>query len=82
MGLFDNTIKKARKRWIGNKIQCKPVVIFIKSVDETYHFESARAASKYVGQCENYFTELLRRGGENKRFKVKQTKQDAERRER
>lgn len=71
IGLFDNAIKNARERWIGNKIQCKPVEILIKSINKTYQFESARAASKYVGQSENYFTELLRRGGENKRFKVK-----------
>lgn len=74
IGLFDNAIKKARKRWTKNKIQCKPVKIFIKKSNKTYQFESARAASKYIGQCENYFTELLRKGGENKRFKVKQIK--------
>ncbi|MBA8773108.1 endonuclease [Staphylococcus schleiferi subsp. coagulans] len=72
IGLFEKARKTAKERWKGNKLQCKPVKIFIKSTNEELTFESARAASRYVRQCENYFTELLRRGGENKKFKVTQ----------
>lgn len=72
IGLFDKSKDVARKRWKNNKLQCKPVEVIIKNSGEVLNFESARAASKYVGQCQNYFTELLRRGGENKKFKVKQ----------
>lgn len=70
IGLFDKTIKTHRERWKGNKLQCKAVKIVIKETNEEFIFESAREASRYVGHCENYFTELLRRGGENKKYKV------------
>ena len=71
-GLFDKAITTAKQRWIGNKMQSKPVEIIIKSSNNMLRFDSARDASKYIGKCQNYFTELLRRGGENKKYKVKQ----------
>lgn len=70
LGLFNNSIKASRERFKGNKLQSKAVEIVIKDTNEKLEFESARDASKYVGRCQNYFTQLLRIGGENRYFKV------------
>lgn len=70
-GLFEKTRDIARERWNGNKLQCKPVEIRIKEDGKSLKFESARQASRYIGQSENYFTQLLRIGGENKFYEVK-----------
>lgn len=47
------------------------MILEIKATNEQLEFNSARNASRYVGQCQNYFTQLLRIGGENKYYKVK-----------
>lgn len=70
LGLFDKAIKKARERLLGNQYGSKPVILEIKATNEQLEFNSARNASRYVGQCQNYFTQLLRRGGENKKYKI------------
>ncbi|HBE6984822.1 TPA: NUMOD4 motif-containing HNH endonuclease [Staphylococcus aureus] len=73
LGLFEKVKKVASDRWKNNKLQCKPVEIVVKDNKEKLKFDSARNASRCVGQCENYFTELLRKGGENKKYKVRFT---------
>ena len=70
LGLFDKSIEKARERLSGNQYGSKPVILEIKATNEQLEFNSARNTSRYVGQCQNYFTQLLRRGGENKKYKI------------
>ncbi|UBH21594.1 NUMOD4 motif-containing HNH endonuclease [Macrococcus armenti] len=70
IGLFEQSKKISRDRFLGNEYRAKPVILEIKETNEILVFNSAREASRYIGKCKNYFTQLLRVGGENKEYKV------------
>ncbi|MDU0441564.1 NUMOD4 domain-containing protein [Staphylococcus haemolyticus] len=70
-GLFEKARKAARERWKNNTYQCKKVEVVFKDTGTAKKFKSAREASRYINRCQNYFTQLLRIGGENKYYKVK-----------
>ncbi|PKE47263.1 endonuclease [Macrococcoides caseolyticum] len=70
IGLFKKANQMTAKRLLGNKYKAKPVVVEIKNTNERLTFDSARDASRYINRCQNYFTQLLRVGGENKEYKV------------
>ena len=72
IGLFDKTRESAKKRWLKNTFQAKPVRVYFKNGNYSLNFRSAREASNHISKCQNYFTELLRKGGENKYYKVEQ----------
>lgn len=71
LGLFEKARKTARERWKGNTLQAKHVDVFDKNEGVWITFKSARDASRKFSRSENYFTQLLRIGGENKFFKVR-----------
>lgn len=71
MGLFEKSREVARERWKNNTYQCKKVEVTFKDIGTSKKFKSAREASRYIDRCQNYFTQLLRIGGENKYYKVK-----------
>lgn len=71
LGLFDKAVEKTRKRMLNNQYNSKSVVLEIKATNEQIKFNSARKASRAMGYCENYFTQLLRIGGENSKYKIK-----------
>lgn len=71
IGLFDKSREAARERMKNNTYQCKEVEVTFKNTGITKNFKSAREASRYINRCLNYFTQLLRIGGENKYYKVR-----------
>ena len=71
LGLFEKARKKASERWRGHTLGAKHVDVFDKSEEEWITFDSAVNASLHFGWAKNYFTQLLRVGGENKRYKVR-----------
>lgn len=71
LGLFEKAREAAREKWKNNTYQCKKVEVTFKDTGITKKFKSAREASRYINRCQNYFTQLLRIGGENKYYKVK-----------
>lgn len=71
LGLFEKARKKARERWRGNTLRAKHVDVFDKNEGNWMTFDSAVNASLHFGWAKNYFTQLLRVGGENKRYKVR-----------
>lgn len=71
LGLFEKARKAAAESAKGNSYRSKAVEIYVKSNEEYLIFDSARNASRNFGWSVNYFTQLLRVGGENKLYKVK-----------
>ena len=71
LGLFEKARKTARERWKGNTLQAKCIDVFDKNEGNWMTFDSAVNASLHFGWAKNYFTQLLRVGGENKRYKVR-----------
>lgn len=71
MGLFEKSREAARERLKNNTYQCKKVEVTFKDIGTSKKFKSAREASRYINRSQNYFTQLLRIGGENKYYKVK-----------
>ena len=79
IGLFDKAREATKERLKNNTYRCKSVEVTFKDTGITKNFKSAREASRYINRCQNYFTQLLRIGGENKYYKVRLlTKQNVE----
>ena len=71
LGLFEKARETARERWKGNTMQAKYIDVFDKNEGNWMTFDSAVNASLHFGWSKNYFTQLLRVGGENNRYKVR-----------
>lgn len=71
LGLFEKSRKTASERWKGNTLNAKYVDVFDKNEEVWITFDSAVNASLHFGWAKNYFTQLLRIGGENNRYKVR-----------
>ena len=70
IGLFDKAKASASRRMKRQHFNNKVTSVYEKETGQTKVYPSATKASYSHKLCKNYFTELIRKGGENKRFKA------------
>ena len=70
IGLFDKARKNTSERMKNNHFRNKLIHVYDKSEEEWKAYPSATKAAYSYKLSRGYFTELIRKGGENKRFKA------------
>ena len=75
LGLFEKSRKAASERVKNNPMfdRSRKIVVVDKQRNKKTIFNSGKSAGENYNRCRSYFSELIRKGGENKYFKAEFT---------